>query len=199
MAAIMDIIAATLLSQTDFNNCAYTPDSMEIACNNPSCSQTRLPPNTCYCCELLESQGDRCKVPFLLGRQYYFSQVESCQDINEELELFLAILVVLHCVNVLLAIAGIFRTSPVIDRDLEYVKLNRFNRAKGGRGGGVAKGKTVKGQVVTTMPVTGEREKFKDAKRRNDNMEDSFTDNDDDDGGDNANTGFLDTDDNSEL
>ena len=81
---------------------------------------------------------------------------------EDGLELFLSILVVLHCLNVLLAIAGIFKTSLVIDRNLEYVRIHGGDERK-----------AVRGQAVAMATMKEERKEYEKIK---DGDEDSFSD-----------------------
>lgn len=129
-AAITDIIAAFLLQQVDFTYCAYTDVSTLSPCANPECSSVRFPRNTCYCCQIMEGLKHDCDVTLLTGRQYYYSEVDSCFDIAIWLRVKLAILVILHIVNAVFDIASLCKTSPTISTTNKTFKISNTRQQK---------------------------------------------------------------------
>ena len=122
-AFITDVIAAYLLQRTQFQHCSYTTDSMLSSCDNADCSGIQFPPNTCYCCHIMENIQSDCDIPLLFGKQYYFSNVDSCMDIAGGLRIKLCILPILHAFNAVLCVIGVCKTSPIMKSVKDYVKL----------------------------------------------------------------------------
>ena len=114
IASIIDGIAAYLLLTIDFSKCFYTKSSMFNECEHPDCTAIEFPDNTCYCCYIMEQfEQNQCSIPFLLGRQHYYSNVNSCSDIAGDLLLVLVIVVILHIFNCVLSAISIFQTNPI--------------------------------------------------------------------------------------
>ena len=122
-AAIIDGIAAYFLQRTNFGECSYTSTALVSPCDNSDCSGIEFPANTCYCCHILETLQDQCEVPLLMGRKYYFSSVKSCMSVASELRIMLSILTVLHIVNAIICVVGIFKTSSIEHVRTKYTQL----------------------------------------------------------------------------
>ena len=122
-AAIIDGIAAYFLQRTNFGECSYTSTALVSPCDNSDCSGIEFPANTCYCCHILETLQDQCEVPLLMGRKYYFSSVKSCMSVASELRIMLSILTVLHIVNAIICVVGIFKTSSIEHVKTKYTQL----------------------------------------------------------------------------
>ena len=113
-AAAVDGTASIYLSKTKFHMCRHTPIEISSPCQGMNCDPLVFPPNTCYCCYLLDSMKDQCKIPLLLGEQPFFTRVHSCLDISVKLQLLLIILTVLHATSAILSFISMFKTSPLI-------------------------------------------------------------------------------------
>ena len=115
-AATIDGTASFFLSWTKFSLCRHTPIEISSPCEGMNCNLLFFPPNTCYCCHLLDSTNVdyQCKIPLLLGKQPFFTRVHSCLDISVKLQLLLAILTVLHVTSAVLSFISMFKTSPLI-------------------------------------------------------------------------------------
>lgn len=113
-AAAVDGTASVYLSRTQFSMCRHTPIEISSPCQGMNCNLLVFPPNTCYCCYILDSLNDQCKKTFLLGRQPFFTRVHSCMDISVKLQLLLTILTVLHATSAILSFISIFKTTPLI-------------------------------------------------------------------------------------
>ena len=122
-AAIIDGIAAYFLQRTNFRECSYTSTALVSPCDNSDCSGIEFPVNTCYCCHILETLQDQCEVPLLMGQKYYFSSVKSCMSVGGELRIMLSILTVLHIVNSIICVVGIFKTSSIEHVRTKYTQL----------------------------------------------------------------------------
>ena len=125
---ITDVIAGYLLQRTQFKHCSYTTESMLSSCDNADCSGIEFPPNTCYCCHIMENIQSDCDIPLLFGKQYYFSNVDSCMDIAGGLRIKLSILPILHAFNAVLCVIGVCKTSPVMKSVKDYVKLSEHTK-----------------------------------------------------------------------
>lgn len=130
-AEVVDTIALFLLQQIDFSYCSFTDTSILSPCANPKCSSVRFPSKTCYCCQIMEgASGDKCTVKLLTGRQYYYSEVDSCTEIAVWLKIKLLVLVILHVVNGVMCVIGMCRTSPTIpiyktEKGIKFAKLKK--------------------------------------------------------------------------
>ena len=122
-AAIIDGIAAYFLQRTNFRECSYTSTALVSPCDNSDCSGIEFPANTCYCCHILETLQDQCEVPLLMGQKYYFSSVKSCMSVGGELRIMLSILTVLHIVNSIICVVGVFKTSSIEHVRTKYTQL----------------------------------------------------------------------------
>ena len=113
---ITDSTGAFLLQQTDFRYCSYTESSIVSPCNKPECSAMRFPRNTCFCCYIMEGISTKnCEIALLTGRQYYYSEVNSCMEVAVGLRVKLIFLAMLHVINAVISVAGICKTSPLIE------------------------------------------------------------------------------------
>ena len=135
--AITDTIAAFLLQQINFQHCSYTKDSLVSPCDNTECSAHQFPPNTCFCCHVMEGIQSECEVTPFTGKQYYYSKVGSCMEIAGGLRIKLALLTVLHLINAVVCIVGICKTSPIMKPVKDGVtfsllssKVNKENHGK---------------------------------------------------------------------
>ena len=112
--AVVDILAAYLLQQTDFSKCAYTYTELTASCESDECSHLKLPSKTCYCCYLYESRDDGgCETPLLLSKQTYFTSISSCEVIPNQLQPMLYCLGLLSLLSVLVNVVFFFMTTPI--------------------------------------------------------------------------------------
>lgn len=114
-AAIMDMLAAYMLHQTEFSRCLHTGDTdLAVDCDSTTCPYLHLPPNTCYCCYLYHHRKTRgCHTPFLLDKPTYYEGVESCSVLSDRLNPMLTIVGLLCIVSTALNIIFLFKNRPV--------------------------------------------------------------------------------------
>ena len=140
-AFLTDSIGAFLLQQVNFQFCSHTRQSITSPCDKIECSAIRFPQNTCFCCHIMEGIKSSCQVSLLTGRQYYYTEVESCAEIAVGLRIKLILLTILHTTNAIICIAGIFITSPIAkptsDESVKFSSLAKTKKKKAGtkRGG----------------------------------------------------------------
>ena len=128
-ATIQDSLAAFLIQQTDFKHCVHTKSSTLSPCDRTDCTDIVFPQNTCFCCYIMEGIGSDCKLSLLTGRQFYYSEVDSCTEIAVSLLIQLIILAILHVLVLFVSIAGMCKTSPItscfsIADNIRFSKLN---------------------------------------------------------------------------
>lgn len=114
MAAVMDILAAYMLHRTDFSRCLHTKTHIIVDCDSKTCSNLRLPPNTCYCCYLYKGRKSKdCSSPFLLDKTPYFEGVASCGVLRDVLCPMVLVVALLEVLSTVLNIIFLFKNRPI--------------------------------------------------------------------------------------